>query len=146
LTVWQSAFFLPVDAGTCFCVCREPRAQPPVGVVLHLPAFGDEMNKSRVMTSRMSRALAQAGFVALQIDLLGCGDSSGEHSDASLTRWVHNAETALSWLRARHRECAVSLWALRAGALLVPPLIRNTKIASVLLWQPIVSGAQQLNL
>lgn len=147
MSLSQSAFYLPVKGGECFCVLREPVGRDAEGVLLHLPAFGDEMNKSRAMTARAARALAGAGFAVLQVDLFGCGDSSGDHAGATFARWAENASSALSWLRRRHGDVKVWLWPLRAGALLVPPLLEGwAPQAALLLWQPVLSGAQQLNL
>ena len=116
------------------------------GTILHLAAFGDEMNKSRAMTARAARVLASRGFGVLQIDFFGCGDSAGEHADATLARWTDNA-TAQSigcanaacraYIRGYGRcaRCAVDSAVARAAA----------PDAPLLLWQPILSGAQQLN-
>jgi exosortase A-associated hydrolase 2 len=145
LKIFQDAFYLPVEGGRCFAVLRAPADADVCGTVLHLPAFGDEMNKSRAMTARAARAFAEAGFAVLQVDWLGCGDSSGDHADATLTKWVANARESLKWLRHRHPQSATTLWALRAGALIVPSLVRETPDASLLLWQPVLDGAQLLN-
>ena len=88
MNVVQNAFFLPARGGHCFCVYRRPSRGVSRGVVLHLPAFGDEMNKSRVMTARGARAFAAQGFGVLQVDLLGCGDSDGVLADATLAGCV----------------------------------------------------------
>jgi uncharacterized protein len=146
LKTLQHAFSLPVDAGAWFCVYRRPATGSIEGTVLHLPAFGEEMNKSRAMTARAARALAGRGFGVLQLDLLGCGDSSGDHGDASLHQWIENLEQGLAWLRREVPSAAPWLWCLRAGALLAAPLLRGpARDAPLLLWQPVLSGAQQLN-
>ena len=143
----QHAFSLPVEGGACFCIYRCLENGPSAGTVLHLPAFGDEMNKSRAMTARAARALAARGFGVLQVDLLGCGDSSGDHGDASVGAWIDNAQRGLEWLVREGRATAAPwLWCLRAGALLVAPLLHGpARDAPLLLWQPVLSGAQQLN-
>jgi len=147
LKTLQHGFSLPVEGGACFCIYRRPEKGPLVGTVLHLPAFGDEMNKSRAMTARAARALAARGFGVLQLDLLGCGDSSGDHGDASVGAWIDNAQRALAWLVLEGRAAAAPwLWCLRAGALLAAPLLQGpARDAPLLLWQPVLSGAQQLN-
>lgn len=147
MKVEQQGFYLPVEGGECFCIYRRPRDVDPSRTVLHLPAFGDEMNKARAMTARASRAFAEHGFGVLQIDLHGCGDSSGEHADATLSRWCDNALCAIDWLRVRSRAGASPwLWSLRAGALLVSRLLgQAAPDAPLLLWQPVLSGASQLN-
>jgi len=114
-------------------------------LVLHVPAFGDEMNKSRAMTARAGRAFAERGCAVLQFDFLGCGDSSGEHSEGSFARWLENARRALAWLREPEPDTPLCLWSLRFGALLLPGLVeRCERPPALLLWQPVLSGTQYL--
>ncbi|MBK8384562.1 MAG: hypothetical protein IPL11_02315 [Candidatus Accumulibacter sp.] len=40
-------------------------------------------NKSWRIVPLQARALATAGYAVLQIDLMGCGDSSGDFGDAT---------------------------------------------------------------
>ena len=145
MTILEEPFYLPVDDGKCFAVHRAPRDEARA-TMLHLPAFGDEMNKARAMTARCSRALAQRGVAVVQVDWQGCGDSTGEHRDGTLARWLANAHSALAWIRDRHPGTpATWLWALRAGALLVAPLTQRRTDVPLLLWQPVVNGKQYLN-
>ena len=145
MEISQTAFYLPVDGGQCFCVFRRPRdSGASRGAILHLPAFAEEMNKARRMTALAARRFAASGYCVLQVDPIGCGDSSGDFGDATLTMWAENCRAAAQWLR---RECALEfwIWPLRAGALLVAPLFaRLEQSAHLLLWQPVVSGAQIL--
>ena len=114
--------------------------------MLHLPAFGDEMNKSRAMTARAARAFAARGCAVLQMDLLGCGDSTGDHADATLGHWLENLRRGLDWLDDELGTAGTPwLWGLRSGALLLSALLEGaSRGAHLLLWQPTVSGAQQL--
>ena len=125
---------------------REPADARIRGLVVHVPAFGEEMNKSRRMVAMTSRALAAAGHAVLVPDLFGCGDSAGEFGDASWEAWVDDVLAAVSWLgRAHDTSVPVWLWGHRAGALLacasLPSLPHAT---SLLLWSPVTSGAQHL--
>jgi uncharacterized protein len=146
LKVTQHAFFLPVEDGRCFCVERRPVDVHSGRAIMHLPAFGDEMNKSRAMTARAARAFAARGFTVIQIDLFGCGDSSGSIADATFDRWTDNLCAAIEWLEVERGTNVEWLWALRSGALLVSALLRQGRSAStsVMLWQPICKGEMQL--
>lgn len=136
---------LPARAGDCFCIYRVPADRPPIGSILHVPAFGDEMNKARAITARAARAFAMLGYGVLQVDLFGCGDSAGEHREGTFSVWTSNLDDAIGWLAARGTCAPPMLWALRTGALLVPPLLSTcASDASLLLWQPVLSGAQYL--
>ncbi|HZF80788.1 MAG TPA: hydrolase 2, exosortase A system-associated, partial [Rubrivivax sp.] len=97
------------------------------------------MNKSRRMAALQARALAAAGFDVLQMDLLGCGDSSGDFGDASWAAWVDDVVVAGQWL---HRQCGSppALWALRAGCLLATAAAAQIGTGRFIFWQPPVAG------
>jgi exosortase A-associated hydrolase 2 len=140
------AFFLPGPGpagGHRMAVLRLPQGQPR-GAVLHVPAFAEELNKSRRMVALASRALSDAGYAVLQMDLHGCGDSSGEFADTSWDQWLADVTAAADWLRARH-DGELWLWGLRAGCLLAAEAARHLPGPQrLLLWQPQTSGRQVL--
>lgn len=145
MSISQEAFFLPVDGKQCFCVWRAPSGGiAPRGAVLHLPAFGEEMNKSRRMTALAARALAERGLGVLQLDPSGTGDSGGEFGATSFEQWIAELAVGAAWAQAR-APGPLWLWALRAGALLTAPLVaRVPGPVAALLWQPVQSGPQLL--
>jgi exosortase A-associated hydrolase 2 len=120
--------------------------QPPAGMectlaVLHVPAFGDEMNKSRRMVALQARALAAQGATVAVLDPSGTGDSAGEFGDATWDAWVGDVRFAWSWLESVARAPRV-LWGLRLGALLCADAIAVAGVRpdAALLWQPVLSG------
>lgn len=135
-------FFLPGPAaagGQRFAIHHPPQGAPR-GAVLYLHPFAEEMNKSRRMAALGARALAAAGYGVLQLDLLGCGDSSGDFGDANWAHWLEDAELGARWLRDRH-DGPLWLWGLRAGALLASETaLRMAGERHLLLWQPAASG------
>jgi exosortase A-associated hydrolase 2 len=142
----SSAFFLPADPGNRFCIYH-PGAQDGGagrGIVYVHPLF-EEMNKARRMAALQSRRLAAAGYAVLQIDLYGCGDSSGDCADARWETWKQDLRIALAWLKARVSG-PLSLWGLRLGATLAADLARDSRldIDQLLLWQPVGSGEVSL--
>lgn len=145
------AFFIPADAGRAgqrFALYHPPQGAPK-GSVLHLHAFAEEMNKSRRMVALQARAMAQAGYAVLLIDLAGCGDSSGDFGDATWADWVADALLGARWLRQRHPDAPLWLWGLRAGALLACAAASSLAAAGdsanhLLFWQPPASGKQVL--
>jgi exosortase A-associated hydrolase 2 len=106
------------------------------------------MNKSRRMAAQQARALADAGFDVLQIDLLGCGDSSGDFGDATWSEWVEDVASACRWLRWRAdtetphlTHPPLWLWGLRAGCLLaVQAAQAMEEPCNFLFWAPAPSG------
>ena len=112
------AFFLPVDGGQRFCVYYPAQGPRTLGQIVYAHPFAEEMNKSRRMVANQARDLSTAGFAVLQIDLLGCGDSSGDFGDASWDAWVDDVLLACGWLREKAGDAPLWLWGLRAGCLL----------------------------
>lgn len=136
--------FLAAPAGERFCLYHAP-ADPCRGAVVYLHPFGDEMNKARRMAALQARALAARGYGVLQIDLHGCGDSSGDFAEARWDTWKEDVALASDWLRARLGQ-SVTLWGLRLGALLALDCAGQDGAApaGVLLWQPLASGSSFL--
>jgi exosortase A-associated hydrolase 2 len=135
-------FFLPVGPGRRFCVFRGPAPGSPCRrAFVHVPAFAEEMNKSRRMTAMQARAFAEQGIATVQIDLFGTGDSDGDFRDARWDIWAKDVIAAAEWLR-RRAECEVGLWGLRLGALLAAEVLHEGGMRSdtLVLWQPVTSG------
>ena len=112
-------FFLRSQPGDRFCLLHAPaqQQQPHKGGIVYVHPFAEEMNKSRRMAALQSRRLAALGYAVLQIDLFGCGDSSGDIADADLDVWLRDLDAAAEWLAGQgHRP--LYLWGLRLGALL----------------------------
>jgi exosortase A-associated hydrolase 2 len=156
MTPSAEAFFLATDDGQRYCLYY-PAADGSVcrHAVVFVPPFGDEMNKSRRMLALQAQALARSGVAVLSMDLYGCGDSDGELRDASWDGWKADLAVGCDWLFMR-TGAPVSLLALRLGALLaldflaaqtgpVSPLCLLSPIKQLVLWQPVMSGAQFLN-
>ena len=140
----RQAFFLPAEKGQRFCIFSPSQLPEARGAILYLHPFAEELNLSRRTVALQIRALAAAGFDVLQIDLLGCGDSSGEFEDASWTKWLADAHLALAWLQT-NSAAPLWLWGLRSGALLAADLARQSHLdVSQLYWQPILSGESVL--
>jgi uncharacterized protein len=148
-------FFLPVEVGQGgqrFCLFHSAQGQAARGSILYVHPFTEEMNKSRRMAAKQSRALACVGYDVLQIDLLGCGDSSGDFGEATWQQWVSDVLHGCRWLRSRnvlpHAAATVNpplpplwLWGLRAGCLLaVDAAMQLDEQCNFLFWQPPSSG------
>lgn len=136
----RETLFVPAGDGQRLYVYHPSRAARPLGRVLHVPAFGEEMNKSRRMVALQAERLAEAGFAVLQPDLLGCGDSSGDFGDASWEAWIEDLLAAERWL-AERAPGPLWLWGLRAGCpLAVAAAARFKEPSNFLFWQAPASG------
>ena len=136
-------FFLSVASGQRFCLFHRAqlaRSGALRAAVLYLHPFGEEMNKSRRMAALQARAMARAGFDVLQIDLCGCGDSSGDFGEATWQDWIDDVHAAYGWLRERS-DATITLWGLRAGCLLAAAAAAQLPDRfDFLFWQPVLSG------
>lgn len=139
------AFYLPAATGQRFCLFHQPDTRTARrGALVYVHPFAEEMNKSRRMAALQSRALARAGYAVLQIDLHGCGDSSGDFGDATWESWIEDVRLACVWLQQRS-DADLWLWGLRTGCLLACAAAnRIGQPSKLLLWQPVVSGKQFL--
>lgn len=135
-------FYLDADGRKLFALHYAP-AGTVSGAVIHVPAFAEEMNKSRHMVALQARSLANAGWHVLVLDLYGTGDSEGDFGDARWSIWQQDVDAARRWLRA---ESGLDpwLWGLRLGALLATVCAGSRPPPGLLVWQPVLSGRQHL--
>ena len=136
------AFFLPGTGGRLFCLLHRPAGETAIkGAVLYVHPFAEEMNKSRRMAALQAKTMASAGYVVLQVDVLGCGDSTGDFADATWESWIANLVEAGTWLRER-RGMQLCWWGLRTGSLLAAEAAgRIGQPCRLLLWQPVLGLA-----
>lgn len=137
-------FFLKAGGGQRFCLYH-PAAGAARGAILYVHPFAEEMNRARRMAALQARAFAAAGHAVLQIDLAGCGDSSGDFGDARWESWQDDLALGAAWLRARV-DAPLRLWGLRLGALLALDHARHAALppAGLLLWQPVLKASTHL--
>jgi exosortase A-associated hydrolase 2 len=145
------AFYLQQPDGSRFCLHYPVSTGPVRGLCLYLHPLTEEMNKSRHMAALGARAFSEAGFAVLQIDLQGCGDSSGDFETASWPGWISDVQVASAWLREHYAAAgdkppALWLWGLRAGCLLAAAAAAQHQLdCHFIFWQPTLSGQQVLN-
>jgi uncharacterized protein len=138
------AFFIPTDDGQRYCVFHPAQGGTERGAVVYVHPLLEEMNKSRRMAAIQSRVLSEAGYAVLQIDLLGCGDSSGDFDDGTWDAWIDDVLLACRWLKARS-DAPLWLWGLRAGCLLAAQAARRLeRPKGLLFWQPPTAGKMLL--
>ena len=140
-------FFLPASGGQRYCLLHlPPPGRSARGGILYVHPFAEELNKSRHVAAAQARAFAALGYSVLQIDLFGCGDSSGDFGEARWDIWHNDLHLACAWL-AQRVDGPLSVWGLRLGALLAldfasrPPL----PLARLLLWQPELDGRRVID-
>ena len=132
--------FIDSSCGRLFGVYW-PAAKDCNKVVLHIPAFAEEMNKSRHMVALQAKVLNESGYAVLIFDLYGTGDSAGDFSEATWATWLQNISDVFAWLKGLGLQ-SVMLWGLRAGALLAMDFVSKNpgQVERLLVWQPVLNG------
>jgi uncharacterized protein len=138
-------FFHPMPGrGQRLMLHHRPANAEARGVIVYVHPFAEEMNKSRRMAALQSRAFAKEGYAVVQMDLFGCGDSSGDFGDATWADWLTDVSETASWLRERY-DAPLTLWGLRAGCLLASEAAQQLGAqCDLLFWQPPALGKMQL--
>ena len=140
-----SGHFLAGAKGQIFVLLRRP-VTAPVGCVLVVPPFAEEMNKCRRMTTEVALGLEARGIATVVPDLYGTGDSGGEFAEADWVTWQGDLATVARWCADRGMAIT-ALLAVRLGCALAisiasdPGLGRVTRSA---LWQPALDGGRIL--
>jgi len=92
------------------------------------------------MAATQSREFSLAGYAVLQIDLLGCGDSSDDFGDATWDGWLQDVAQGAQWLL-NNVDAPLWLWGVRAGCLLASDVARNlAEPCNFLFWAATPSG------
>lgn len=144
----REAFFLEAQGGPRFCLLSTP-ADSPKGGLLYLHPFAEELNKSRHMAALGVEAFVSEGWLVMQMDFFGCGDSAGDFAEADWQSWLDDIELAWGWLSAHCDRISPGLpkglWTLRAGSLLAAEwLTHRAEPTPLLMWQPVTNGKQHL--
>lgn len=140
-------FFLPASGGQRYCLLHlPPPGQAARGGILYVHPFAEELNKSRHVAAAQARAFAASGYSVLQIDLFGCGDSSGDFGEARWDIWHNDLHLACAWL-AQRVDGPLTVWGLRLGALLALDFASRAPLplARLLLWQPELDGRRSID-
>lgn len=134
------SLFIPSQFGRLFCNFYSSSGKKG-HAILHIPAFAEEMNKSRRMVALQAQAFSEQGHDVLVLDLYGTGDSIGDFSEATWQIWQENIGTAIGWLNAQGSQ-TVSLWGLRLGALLAMAFANYSAspIERLIAWHPVHNG------
>ena len=138
--------FLPTDRGPLFLLTYPARGVNSNRAVVVFPAFAEEMNKCRRQIALAAREFANRGITTYLVDLAGTGDSHSDFGDATLAHWRADLKDVLSHVRTRG-AARIDWLAVRAGALLALDALEHDAPApaSMLLWQPVLSGKTMMS-
>jgi exosortase A-associated hydrolase 1/exosortase A-associated hydrolase 2 len=134
-------FYLEGSRGPLLAIHYPPLAtRHPLGDILLIPPFAEEMNRCRAMVSMQARSFSQRGIGTLILDPFGTGDSGGEFSEGSWDQWRDDLQRGIEWLRRNSSGCQ-TLWGIRLGAIMASEIAaQDPGIDRLLFWQPVVQG------
>lgn len=113
--------------------------------VLICQPLGHEYVNSHRALRQLAVRLADSGIPVLRFDYYGCGDSSGEGEQGSVSHWLEDISTAVAELRARAGVFEVCVVGLRMGATLAALAgSRTQNFERLVLWEPVVTGKNHL--
>lgn len=137
------AFFGDKDR-PLYGVYHAPLCQAPtdIAVLICNPILQEYIRSHRALR-QLADQLAKAGCHVFRFDYFATGDSAGELDEASLEIWQQNIQQAENELRDLSGVRKISLLGLRFGATLAA-LHESTNIRQLLLWDPVVNGAEYL--
>lgn len=130
---------------TLFGMHHPPQtAARAVGVVLCNP-MGQEAIRAHRAYRQLANLFAKARFHVLRFDYFGTGDSAGEVAEGSPAQWIEDIGTAADELKDTAGVSRVALVGLRLGATLAALAGKDRRdVDSVVLWDPVVTGAAYL--
>jgi uncharacterized protein len=140
-------FFFGSSAEPLFGVYHAPDSTSvrSAGVVLCYP-MGQEYMRAHRAFRQLAFLLSRAGFHVMRFDYYGTGDSSGDGEEATAERWIDDIAAALDELKDTADVDELAVVGLRMGALLSAFATAERKdVTRLVLWDPIVSGAEYLN-
>lgn len=114
-------------------------------VVLCHPWGAEYLHAYRAMR-QLSQMLAAAGIHSLRFDYFGTGDSAGEMTEARLSDWETDIQSAMRELMDITESPRVALVGLRLGATLAADVATKcgAEIDSLVLWDPVVRGEEHV--
>lgn len=115
-----------------------------LGVLLVPPLFHEQPRSRRLLTE-VASGLAAIGLPSLRFDFYGTADSAGNSDQADFSSMCVDIDIAAHALRTKTGVERVAVLAWRGAALPVARWLREGgKAAVVILWEPILHGAEWL--
>jgi len=109
--------------------------------VLLCASMGQDYIRAHRANRQLAVRLARAGFPVMRFDYYASGDSAGEDSEVSITRWQADISTAIAELKRRSGVSKVSLIGMRLGATLAALVgAQRGDTPRLVAWEPLVNG------
>ncbi len=137
--------FYPSGNEQLYGVHYQPRANARGQSVVLAHSIGHEYTRGYANLQRLAVQLCGRGFDVLRFDYASTGNSSGECSELTSERMLENLVDSIEYLRVRTGNVSTSVVGLRLGATVASHLPTEL-VDQLVLWDPVVSGAEFLEL
>lgn len=137
----ERPFYLEHEARRLHAVLHAPDQRAGAAVVFCHP-FAEEERCSHLAFVHAAHELCHEGFHCLRVHMTGCGDSNGDFADATVETWLSDLSAAVDYVAGNVPDARIGLLGLRLGGTLAALMAeRRPDIGFVILWEPVVSGA-----
>ena len=142
----EEPFFFDYKGIRLFAISHRPEVPGAnIGIIFCHP-YGEQKQLSYPVFVRFARELARNGFSVLRFDHRGYGDSQGDVEDSTVETQVEETLAALQLCKERLRVERVALLGLRFGGTVAALAAeRDSSIAGLILWFPVISGSQYMD-
>ncbi len=140
--------YLSATNGKLFSLLRLPETGSVKAIVVLVPPFAEEMNKSRHMFAQLSACFAESNMGTLLFDYYGTGESEGHFEEASLTSYTQDLQDVVDHVANSQlgQQVPIYLVCLRMGALVALSAWKKLEnIRAVAFWNPVISGKILIN-
>jgi uncharacterized protein len=110
----------------------------PAVIICH-GFIGNKNGQHRIFV-KTARALSNRGFAVLRFDFSGCGESTGDYKDVTLTQQVEEAISAIDFAEAHSsvdRNQIILLGHSMGGAVASDVAACDSRISRLVLWAPV---------
>lgn len=140
-------FFFDAGARRLFAIYHPPATSraSELAVVIASP-FGQEHIRAHRSLLQLARYLSGLGFHAFRFDWSGSGDSSGSSDEVSLARWREDLVAAVAEMAGGLGGIPAVVIGLRLGGSVAALAARDVPdLAGLVLWAPVIDGAEYLD-
>ncbi len=141
----EQPFFFGAEDNYLFGILHLPDAGSQKTAFVFSHPFGEEKLWAHRVYVSLARRLALLGYPVLRFDFTGHGDSMGEFADSDVNSRLADISKAVEHILSVAEVNSVALFGLRFGAALAAMAAdMDSRVSSLILWQPIVDGEQYM--
>lgn len=129
--------------GALMGVFHDVAGHASLGVLL-CPPLGQTLVRTHRVYRQLATNLAEQGIGALRFDYRGSGDSAGDSLSLDWQRCLDDIRSAAAELRARIGCATVVGFGARLGGSLTLAAASTVGFARLILWDPVLDGAQRV--